>query len=145
MVVETVKTGLRDLFAALLDTIEAFNDYFILRKHVTLSETTMFMFSLGWTLWFVFVGVYVSELALSRAVWATLFAMSTVAHFCSFFFKDIIGRAFVASTYAVLWCFLTLLSAYTGSIAPAVPTLAVFTFLSVFVAVRLFRERQNRE
>jgi hypothetical protein len=141
MVVETFKRGMDGLMNAIIDGIVAFTDYFVIKKHITLSETAMFAFSLSWTLWFIFVGVYVSEMALSRAVWATMFAASTTVHFFSFFFKDIVYRAFVASAYAVIWCFLTLLSAYTGSIAPAVPTLFVFTFLSVFVAVRLFRER----
>lgn len=128
---------------SLIDGIIAFTDYFILRKRVTLSETTVFIFSLSWTLWFIFMGVYVSEMALTRSVWVTLFSMTTTAHFLSFFFENIIGRAYVACAYAVIWCFLTFLSAYTGSIAPAVPTLAVMTFLSVFIAVRLFRERQT--
>jgi hypothetical protein len=145
MVVQTLKTGLNGLFTALLDTIEAFSDYFILKKRVTLSETSLFMFSLAWTVWFVFVGVYVSEMAMSRAAWATVFALATISHLISFFIKDIIVRAFVVSTYAVTWFFLMLLSAYTGSIAPAVPTLLVCTYLAVFVSVRLFRERQNRE
>lgn len=129
---------------SLIDGIIAFTDYFIVKKRVTLSETAIFMFSLTWTMWFLFRGVYVSEMALARSVWITLFAMTTTAHFFSFFFDNIIGRAYVACSYAVIWCFLTFLSAYTGSVAPAVPTLAVFTFLSVFIAVRLFRERQTQ-
>jgi hypothetical protein len=129
---------------SLIDGIIAFTDYFIIKKHVTLSETAIFVFSFTWTLWFIFMGVYVSEMALSRAVWVTLFAMTTLAHFISFFFENISARAYVACTYAVIWCFLTFLSAYTGSVAPAVPTLAVMTFLSVFIAVRLFRERQTQ-
>jgi hypothetical protein len=141
--IATLKRAIDSLMETLIDRIVLFTDYFIVQKHITLSETAMFAFSLSWTLWFVFVGVYVSEMALSRAIWATLFAMTTIAHFCSFFFKDIVGRAFVACAYAFVWCFLTLLSAYTGSVAPAVPTLFVFTFLSVFIAVRLFRERQQ--
>lgn len=130
---------------ALIDGIIAFTDYFIIKKHVTLSETATFAFSLSWTLWFIFRGVYMSELALSRSVWITLFAMTTLAHFISFLFDNIIGRAYVACSYAVIWCFLTFLSAYSGLVAPAVPTLAVFTFLSVFIAVRLFRERQTQQ
>lgn len=145
MVVATIKTGLRDLFAALLDTIEAFNDYFILKKRVTLSETSLFLFSLSWAVWFALVGVYVSEMAMSRAAWATVFIATTVIHLATFFFQNITGRAFIVSIYAVMWCFLTLLSAYTGSTAPAAPTLFVLTFLAVFVAVRLFRERGHSE
>jgi hypothetical protein len=129
---------------SLVDGIIAFTDYFIIRKHVTLSETSIFVFSLSWTLWFIFMGVYVSEMALARSVWVTLFAMTTVAHFISFFFDNILGRAYVVCAYAIIWCFLTFLSLYTGSVAPAVPTLAVFTFLSVFIAVRLFREGQTQ-
>lgn len=143
MVAMTLKKGIEDVFNALLDTIEAFNDYFILQKRVTLSETALFMFSLSWAVWFIFVGVYVSDMALSRAAWATVFSMSAIAHLGSFIFKDIFARAIIISVYAFTWCFLTLLSAYTQSTAPAVPTLFVFTFLSVFVAVRLFRERQQ--
>lgn len=130
---------------SIVDAIVLFTDYFILQKKVTLSETTMFLFSFGWLLWFIFQGVYVSETALARSLWVTLFAMTTLAHLISFFFDNIIGRAYVACAYAVVWCFLTFLTAYTGSIAPAVPTLAVFTFLAVFIAVRLFRERQLTE
>ena len=143
MVVQTVKTGLHDLFTALLDTIEAFSDYFILKKRATLSETSLFMFSAAWSFWFMFVGVYVSEQAMSRAGWTTVFAVTTVSHLISFFIKDILIRAFVVAAYAVTWFFLMLLSAYTGSIAPAAPTLLVCSFVAVFVSVRLFRERQN--
>lgn len=139
---QTLSRSFERLMESLIDGIIAFTDYFIIRKHVTLSETAIFAFSLTWTIWFMFMGVYVSEMALSRSVWVTLFAMTTLAHFISFFFDNITGRAYVACSYAVIWCFLTFLSAYTGSVAPAVPTLAVFTFLAVFIAVRLFRERQ---
>lgn len=124
----------------IIDRIITFTDYFIVRKHVTLSEGALFAFSLSWTLWFIFMGVYISEMALSRAIWVTLFGMGTALHFASFFFKNIRGRAVVVCLYAFVWCFLTFLSLYTVSVAPAVPTLAVFTLLSIFIAVRLFRE-----
>lgn len=135
-------------FERLMDTvingIVAFSDYFVLQKKVTLSETTMFMFSFSWLVWFIF-SAHVSEQALAQSVWITLFTMTTLAHLISFFCGSIIARAYVACAYAVVWCFLTLLSAYTSSVAPAVPTLAVFTFAAVFIAVRLFREQQQQQ
>lgn len=142
---ETIKTGLRGLFEALLDTIEAFSDYFIFQKRVTLSEACLFWFSFAWTLWFICVGVYVSDSVMSRAAWTTVFMTSTTAHFFAFFAKGTKPRAYVISGYAVIWCFLTLLSLYTGSTAPAAPSLGVLTIMGVAVAVRLFREGPSCE
>lgn len=141
MVVATIRTGLSSLFTALLDTIEAFTDYFILERQISLSEAGLLMFSALWAIWFLFFGVYVSEMVLSRAAWTTAFLMSTVLHIASFFIKDTIGRGIAVSLYAIIWCFLMVLSALTGSIAPAVPTLLYATVIAVSVAIRLFKER----
>lgn len=134
-----LKNGAQRLIENLLDTIVAFSDYFVIRKRVTLSETTLFFFSFSWAVWFLAEGVYVAEMALARSAWVTIFLMMTVAHFCTFLFDGIKARAYVVSLEATVFCFLALLTAYTGSITPAFPTLAVLTFLSVFIAVRLFR------
>jgi hypothetical protein len=131
------------LMESLIDGIIAFTDFFVIKQRITLSETGVFAFSLSWTLWFIFVGVYVSEAALTRSVWVTLFTATTVVHLLSFFLGSVITRAYIVSAYAGIWFFLTVLSAYTGSVAPAAPTLAVLTLWSIFIAVRLFREGQT--
>jgi hypothetical protein len=124
----------------IVDRIVIFTDYFIVKKHVTLSETTLLCFSLAWSLWFIFRGTYVAEVTLGQEAWAVLFTVMATAHVVSFFFKNLLGRAAIATCYAVVWCFMTFFSFYTGSTVPAVPTLSVITFLSVFIAVRLFRD-----
>jgi hypothetical protein len=130
------------LLESLIDGIVAFREYFVIGKKMSLSETTMFLFSLSWMIWFVVVQGHVSDVVLARSVWMTLFILTTAAHFISFLFHDIIVRAYVSAVNAVIWLCLTVLSYSAGSVAPAVPTLAVFTFLSVMIAVRLFRERR---
>lgn len=135
-----VRSGFERVVDSLIDGILAFTDYFVTQKRVTLSETALFLFTFSWSVWFLFKGVYVSEMALGRSAWTAIFLMSAVAHFLAFLMEGTLCRAIVVSLYALIFCFLTLLSYYTGSTAPAAPTLAVETFLSVFIAVRLFRE-----
>lgn len=144
MATQIIYRGFERVVEALVDGIERINDFFITKKKVTLTETMIFWFAFSWTAWFVIKGVYVSDEPVYRAIWVSLFAMMTIAHFVSFFFDDIIGRAYVACGYAFIWCFLAFLSAFTGSIAPALPTLLVFSMASVFIAVRLFRERRSQ-
>jgi hypothetical protein len=126
-----------------IDRIIGFTDYFILTKHITLSETSLFSFSATWFLWICFAPGTSPEAALmSRASWATLFGIMTLSHFVTFFFADIMGRAMVSCVYACVWAFLFILTILAGSTAPAAPTLLVLTGMSVFIAVRLFRERR---
>lgn len=134
-----VRSGFERVVDSVIDGILAFTDYFVLRKRVTLSETTLFLFCLSWAIWFLFEGVYVADMALARSVWVTIFLMMSIAHLLAFVSDGIKARAWVVSLEATVLCFLALLTLYTGSIAPAVPTLAVMTFLGVFIAVRLFR------
>lgn len=130
------------LMESLIDSIMAFNE-FVVKKHVTLSELTMFLFSLGWTIYFL-LGGHISEEALPWSVWIALFTVITLSHVVAFTFEDIGVRAVLATVVAIVWLVLAVISGYTGATHPAVPTLATFTFLSLMIAIRLFRARQQQ-
>lgn len=130
------------LFDVIIDRIILFSDYFIVKKHVTLSETTLLVFNLSWLLWF-FVGVPEPEQILSRSLIITTLGFAGTFHFASFFIENRIGRALAAALYAFVWSFLMFVYFYSGEGAPAAPTLFVMMMLSVFICVRLVRERSN--
>lgn len=130
------------LIESLINGIEAFTEYFIIPKRLTLSETAMFLCSFSWLTYFLAVDVQIPEMVMDRTAWILLFALVSGAHLVSFLFHDFIVRAYVMGASAAIWLFLAILSVYYGALAPAVPTLAVFTFLSVMLTVRLFRERR---
>lgn len=134
--------SLERLIESLINGIEAFTEHFIIPKRLTLSETAMFLCSFSWLIYFLVVNIQISEMVMERPAWIVLFAMVSGAHVVSFLFHDFIVRAYVMGASAAIWLFLTILSAYYGALTPAVPTLAVFTFLSVMLTVRLFRERR---
>lgn len=126
-----------------IDRILAFTDYFLVERRVTLSETTLFLFAVSWTVWFIFKNVAGLDAVLGKALLVSALGFMSTAHFFSFFFKDLLGRAIVACGYAFLYSFLMFVGIHAGDGAPSTPTLFVFMTLSVFIAVRLFRERQE--
>jgi hypothetical protein len=129
-------------FEAIIDGILAFTDYFVVRKHITLSEATLFALAATRAFWFTLFGVNIgpSPGPLAHEAWTPFFWLLTLAHFATFFMSDLIYRIGVLCAYAVIWCFLAMLVAVTTYTSPALPTFMTFSFLSVFIAVRLIRD-----
>lgn len=129
----------------IIDRIISFTDYFIVKQHITLSETLLFSMSVIRGFWFVIFGVNMiqGQPIVNHDIWAYVFVLLSVAHFISFFCSTLIYRIIVACLTAFVWAFLGSLLTYTTVSSPAVPTFWAFSMLSIFIAVRLVREWRN--
>jgi len=131
------------IFNAMLDRIILFTDYYILKKKITLSESFIFAFSMVWALW---LAIFEAESTYNRIwtslTWSIIFAVISISHFVSFFFTPKL-RGFAVSLHAFIWCMLAMLAIYSGTTSLAFPSLAMLSMLSVFVAVRLLKERED--
>ena len=134
---------LERLFDIILDRIVIFTDYFIIHKKITLSETFLFVFSICWAIW---LGLFSAQSTYNRVwtsgVWSIIFSVTSLSHFVTFFLTPK-ARAFTVSLHAFVWCFLAILAMHSGTTSTAIPSLWMLSMLSVFVAVRLFRENAD--
>jgi hypothetical protein len=135
----------KEFIDAIIERIVAISDYFIFKKRISLSEAALFAFASFRTVWFLIFGVNQAswDYVFSDAVWITVFATLSLAHLASFFLRTVFFRGAVVFLYAWVWCFLAIIAGLNGTTAPAIPTLSVLTLLSIFIAVRLFREKAN--
>lgn len=131
-------------FEVIIDGILAFTDYFIVKKHIKLSEAALFALMLLRSVWFTVFGVNIGPATapLSHEAWLPVFWLLTIAHLASFFIERLTFRIGVLIAYAIVWCFLAILVLLTAHTSPALPTFAVFSFVSGFIAVRLIGDWQ---
>lgn len=136
---------LERIIDSLIDRIIIFTDYFIVKQHITLSETVLFAMSVIRTIWFGIFGVKMIEgqALVNHEAWFYVFFAAMLAHFVSFFFTNLIYRIIALVGVAFIWCFLGSLLLFAAVESPAVPTFLAFSALSVFIAVRLVREWRN--
>lgn len=140
----TGETPMTRFIDHILDFIIKFEDYFLIRKHITLSESALFMLSLGRCLWFTLFGVQMGSFSgpVTHAAWTPIFWMVTIAHFLSFF-GSLTVRIGAVILQAFLWSVLSILIAFGDYHSPALPTFIVFTFTAAFIAVRLMRDNRQ--
>lgn len=119
-----------------------FTDYFILQKHVSLSEASLFIFCCTWALWLMAADVTLSAGIIGRYTWIFIFSVLAVAHFTAFLIGNVGSRACIAALYAAVWLFLAIITIHARLPAPAAPTLLVLSLMSIFISVRLFREHR---
>lgn len=126
----------------LIDAISAFVDFFVIGKHVTLSEAALFFLAFGRAVWFTVFGVNIGPTPglLTHEVWTPFFWLVSLFHFGAFFTDNPVYRIAVLLLYAVVWLFLAILVGFTQYTSPALPTFTVFSFVSAFIAVRLIRD-----
>lgn len=126
----------------LIDRIIQFTDYFIVVQKITLSEAALFGFSATRFVWIATVGVShdAYDPVFGTPIWVLVFGVLSLLHLVSFFSAYMMFRFYVMCLHAFVWCFLTLLAAWSGTTVPVVPNLAVITAVSIFIAVRLRRE-----
>lgn len=138
-----IATNFQKIVDVLIDGIISFTDYFIVGKHVTLSEGTLFVLSAGRAIWFTIFGVNIGgSQMLTHDVWIPLFWTVSIAHVVSFFIS-LKMRIVVMMSYACLWCFLGILMLMANPSAPHVLNFFTFSVLSVFIAVRLMSDVQT--
>lgn len=131
------------LLDTIIDAIVRFTDYYIVEKHITLSEGFLFTANLGRVIWFTIFGVQISVGGLiTHEMWMPIFWGLTIFHFLTFFLKDLRFRIASLLGYAFLWCFLAILLGFAQISSPGVPTFAVLSLLAVFIAVRLLRDNR---
>lgn len=145
MVTEILKTKFEDSFEAFIEWVEAFSNYFIIRKHISLSEFTLSWLAFALGGWFAVFGAKNAnyEMILGAPFWASTFLILSAAHFAGFFARKTRVRAFICCGYALLWSFWMLIAVLSKTTAPAVPIFLVLTLFSIFIAVRLFRGKTN--
>ena len=132
------------LFDAILDAITAFKDYYIVGKHITLSEATLFVLAASRSIWFSVFGVNIAgSQALTHDIWIPVFWAVTVIHSVSFFVNGLKLRIVAMALYAFLWCLLAVLMVMAHPTMPNVLNFAVFSLLSVFIAVRLMQDAKE--
>lgn len=133
--------ALEKILDVILERIIAFSDYFIVAKHITLSETTLFAFVFSRGVWGTIFGIHMvaDNPMLSSQGWTLVFLVLGIAHFISFFLSGFRIRIITLCAYGFVWCFLALLVAMT-SYSMAIPTFLILAFLSAFLVVRLIKE-----
>ena len=126
----------------LIDRIILFTDYFIVTKHITLSESGLFFLSVARAIWFSMFGVNLGPAGgpLNHEAWTPIFWLVSLFHFAGFFSSNLIYRISVLCLYGFMWCFLGLLVLQTTVTSPAVPTFLIFSLMSVFIAIRLIKD-----
>lgn len=128
----------------LIDSIIKFSDYFLIEKHVTLSEGTLIAVSFGRAVWFSIFGVQMIDGIISHGGWTFVFIGITLVHFLTFFADNLWYRIMANALQALLWCTLAILASMTYFSSPTVPTFVVFSLTAVFIAVRLMRDRRTQ-
>jgi hypothetical protein len=141
----TIRQRLEYLIDQLIERILDITDYFIVVKHITLSEWFLFALAFGHAAWFMFFGVVDAnyDYYFDTPFWTIVFSLISFCHFVGFFFKSLHVRIGAVYAHSFLWAFLTILAAYAKTGAPAVPRMIVFTLLSAILVVRLSSEKNN--
>lgn len=145
---QTIQTGLKHKMLALLDVVIEmlvnFEDYIVFNR-ISLSECFFFIIASARAVWFTIFGAESQDISyyFSNIVWIAVFAATTVAHFAGFIFRRVRLRIFALYIHAVIWLFLAVLAVFSQTTAPAVPTFIPFLIFSLFLIVRLSRDRST--
>lgn len=133
----------QSLGVRIIERILDISDYFIYKKHVTLSESFLFVIVFARAIWYSIFGMTggVLDSIFTVHVWAGVFIALAVAHIAAFAFKQTFVRSLIVASYACLWMFLTILATASSSNTPAAPTFAAFTLMAVIVAYRLYKDK----
>lgn len=146
---QAMMSKIDSLWDTALTVLMSFTDYFIVKKHITLSEGALFTFMLTRSIWFSIFGVNIGPNmngpGLTSDLWLPLFWFLTAAHTVSFFLPHLRFRIGVLFVYSGLWIFLATLVALSSVASPALPTFVTFSFLSAFIAIRLERDKPVEE
>lgn len=136
-----VKQKLEYLLDVFIEKIIDVGD-FLFYKHVTLSEVILYGLALFRAIWFSIFGVENAnyEYFFPDWVWIVIFVLVTLIHTVGFFIARCSLRVISAYCYTFIWGFLTALAAYSGTNAPAVPTLSILSLLGFVMIIRLTRE-----
>lgn len=136
---------LNRLIDLLIDRIVMFSDYFIIKKHITLSEAAIFAFSFSRAVWFGIFGVRdVSyDMLWGDYTWFGIYSALTISHFVTFFIENKLPRAVVLFLNAFLWSFLGILAYLSGNQSPAITGLGILSLLCIFIGVRLYLDKHR--
>jgi hypothetical protein len=140
----TVRQSIRGLISQILERILDISDYFIYRKHVTLSELVLFSWTLSRAVWFLMFGVsggIFDVLPMPGYFWITVFWILALFKSLSCFFLDNRFRAAGVIASAIVWGTLAILAAFSGTTQPIALTYSIFTGLSLFIAIRLINDK----
>lgn len=140
-----IRTFVETVMDLIIDRILQFTDYFIVVQKITLSESMLFSLAAFRFIWVSYFGVSNENYdpVFGTFFWSLIFGALTTAHFLSFFSKKLTSRYYVLVAHSLVWCFITILAAWSGTIAPVVPTLAIITLTSIFITVRIYREARS--
>jgi len=129
------------LFDLFIDRLILITDYFVLTKKITLTEMLIWWLSLTRAIWMLFVEVESPyNMVMSNTMWMWIYLGVSAIHASTFFWTQK-ARAFAVCLQAFVWCMLAWLAGMSGSHSFALPTMVPMTLGSVFVAVRLFRDK----
>lgn len=129
-----------------VDRIIMFTDYFIITRHVTLSETTLFSLGVVRGVWqFIFgTGDMYGVTIIQTPYIAAMFCIVAALHIASFFISSKFRVAMVFA-YGFLWAFLGILYAFTVFPSVAVPKFFILALLAVFIGYRLLKDDDGKE
>ena len=80
---------------------------------------------------------------MENLTWTIIFSVITFGHFYGFFRRSLLVRVIALYAHGIIWCFMIVLAALSGTSAPAVPMYTVLTLTSIVLAARLSREKDN--
>ena len=137
----------RNFFAELAEIILEMKDFFVFKRHITLSELFLFLWTCSRAMWFAVFGVVGGLFTMVLPDWAWVFLFVSLALFKMF---SLIANRYslrIAGVFAsaLLWTTLTILAAIAGRPEPILPTYGLFALLSIIIAVRLIHDENRHE
>lgn len=138
---------LNKIIDLILDRIMTFSDYYLVKKHVTLSESAIFLLSLTRAIWFSIFGVrdIYYDMLWSDGIWVIIYTTITLLHFGTFFVENLMPRAMVLFINAFVWLFLAVLAISFGNRSPVITTAIILSLLCIFIGVRLYHGEHDNQ
>jgi hypothetical protein len=137
----------RYFFTELAEIILEMKDFFVFKRHITVSELFLFLWTCSRAMWFAVFGVVGGIFTMVLPDWAWVCLFVTLALFKTF---SLIANRYslrIAGVFAsaLLWTTMTILAAIAGRPEPILPTYGLFALLSIIIAVRLIHDESRNE
>jgi hypothetical protein len=144
---QTLMMTARYFFTELAEIILEMKDFFVFKRHITLSELFLFAWTCSRATWFAIFGVVggIFTMALPGWFWITVFMSLAIFKAISLVVNRYSLRIAGVFVSALIWTTMTILAAIAGRPEPILPTYGLFALLSIIIAVRLIHDESRNE
>lgn len=137
----------RNFLSELAEIILEMKDFFVFKRHITLSEIFLFLWTCSRATWFAVFGVVggIFTMVLPGWFWITVFVSLALFKGVSLIVDRYSLRIAGVFVSALLWTTMTILAALANRPEPILPTYGLFALLSIIIAVRLIHDENRHE